>query len=164
MASTVQTLQDAGLLGVGEGPAAGYGSPTCSADLVSGQVACYQLNGGTFSVTRNGDSATTQTLAVRSNPQGGGYVVNYGSAFLSGLVAGDTVTLTETGVSRSLSTLHVYPLRVDLSQSGNFTGGTCQPSKSMGPGYGGYELLPDLWDDAVELRGVRRPQRRRDDG
>ncbi|MCA1689636.1 MAG: hypothetical protein LC720_04100, partial [Actinobacteria bacterium] len=55
--ANLTTVSDVGLLGVARSSfnfTSGAGSPTCSGDLVSGQVTCSNLSGATFSVARNG--------------------------------------------------------------------------------------------------------------
>ena len=116
--SLLTGISDVGLRGV-------TGAPTCSADLVSGQVICGPLNSGTFAVSRNGGSP----IPLASSQSGSSY---QGSAFLPGLSTGDVITLDESApqaTTRHLTTLHVYILRADIAVAG--TSGTCQPNKPL---------------------------------
>jgi hypothetical protein len=131
-AANLTTISDVGLLGVGTA-----GPPTCSADLVTGEVICSDLNGGNFAVSRNGGTpvALTSTEVYDGPP-----AVYEASAFLPTLSAGDTLTLDETSptaTSRHLTTLHLYTLRVDIDQYGGESG-SCQPSKVFASYYYGY--------------------------
>lgn len=107
--------------------------PSCSADLVSGQVTCYDLNSGTFAVSLDGATPVALTAAPANGPMEG----TVASAFLPGLHAGDTVTLDETSptaTTRHLTTLHVASLRIDTSQNDPFPttdSGNCQPGSAL---------------------------------
>ena len=132
--SNLTTLSDVGLLGVGNDETRGAAAPTCTADPVSGQVACIDLNAGTFAVSDNGGSPAT--LATQQTAAGqNGYVGTYqGTAFLPNLKAGDVVTLDETSptaTTRHLTALHVDTLRTDISADGTASG-DCQPGKFLG--------------------------------
>jgi hypothetical protein len=135
--SNLTTLSDVGLLGVGVSEASGDPAPTCTVDLVSGQVACSDLNAGSFTVSDNG--GTPVALAMQHTSAGqNGYVGTYqGTGFIPGVKAGDQVTLAETGTTRPLTTLHVFTLRVDIGTT-NAATGDCQPGKTVGlaTGYG----------------------------
>jgi hypothetical protein len=128
---TVTAIDDVGLLGV---PATD-GAPTCTADLVYGSVVCTGLDSASFSVGTGGAKTSLSTSA-----DGDGSYTGY--ATLSGLTAGQTVTLTEAGDSRALPALHVGTLRVDeglQTTSGPAdvafaNGGSCQPYKLVGGG------------------------------
>ena len=135
--SVLTTISDIGLLGVGGGQSQGFGAPTCSADLVSGLVTCENLGSGTFSVS-NGTS--TSQLSSVAQATTGGYVDDYGQAFLSGLVAGQQVGLTELGITRTLSTLSLGTLQVQVDSSG-VVSGSCQADKALGVSAGGQQEL-----------------------
>jgi hypothetical protein len=135
--SNVTTLSDVGLLGVGFNSGQGEGAPTCTADLVSGQVICEGLSGKTFTVT-NGTSTATLTNVQQSSHNG--FVEDEGSGFLTGLAAGQTVILKESGLARALTTLNLVTLRVDYDLGGNASG-SCQPNKMFGGGFE-TELCP----------------------
>ena len=124
----VTAIDDVGLLGV----PSGGGAPTCTADYVSGTVSCGPLNGGKFLVTAG--STTTQLTTVA---QADGTF--QGTATLSGLAAGGTIKLTESGDSRTLTALHLATLRVDEGLQGQgpagvafARGGVCAPYKEVG--------------------------------
>ena len=136
LSSVLTTLSDVGLRGVGSGEASGAIAPTCSVDLVSGQVTCTDLNAGTFAVSDNG--GTPVTLATQQVSSGqNGYVGTYlGTAFLAAPKAGDVMTLDETAptlTTRHITALNVYTLREDISAAGSVSG-DCQPGRS-GLGY-----------------------------
>jgi Collagen triple helix repeat (20 copies) len=138
--SSLTTVSDVGLLGVGASEASGVPAPTCTVDLVSGQVVCSDLNAGTFSVTNNG--GTPVVLATQQTSRGqNGYVGAYqGTGSLPGVKSGDLVTLDETRpvtTTRHLTKVNVFNLRVDNGPAGT-SAGDCQPGKSVGvpPGYG----------------------------
>jgi hypothetical protein len=138
--SDLTTLSDVGLLGVGSGEAQGQGAPTCTGDLVSGQVTCENLNAAPFAVSRNGGTPVALTTSAVGGANG--YVAYAGSAFLPGLSTGDVLTLDETSpaaTTRHLTTLHVAALRADIDPSGNASG-TCQPNKVFENGAG--DLCP----------------------
>jgi len=120
---TLTTISDVGLLGT-----AAAGPPTCTADLVTADVACTGLGSGAFTVSRNGGLPA----ALVTSPLYPGATVARGDATLTGLRAGDLVTLRETGASsgRALSTLHVASLRIDLDPSGG-EAGVCDPGKEF---------------------------------
>lgn len=126
--SNLTTVADVGLLGASQAP------PTCTGDLVSGQVVCSNLNAGTFAVSRN--SGTPVPLTTSPAPYSAGY---QGTTFLPGLKSGDVVTLDETGsgaTTRDLTTLHVSTLRADVAANGSASG-VCQPGQAVGGGYPG---------------------------
>jgi hypothetical protein len=133
--ANLTTVSDVGLLGVARttfGFSTGTGPPTCSGDLVSGQVICSNLSGAAFSVSRNGGAP----VALATQPEAAGSSVFIGAAFVPGLTAGDTVTLDETSpaaTARHLTTLHLYTLRLDIGPGG--ISGACQPNKQflLGP-------------------------------
>ena len=136
--SSVTTLSDVGLRGVGSGEASGAAAPTCSVDLVSGEVTCIDLNAGTFAVSDNGGTPVMLTTQ-QTTPGQNGYVGTYqGMAFLPAPKAGDVITLDETAPSpttRHLTALNVYRLRADVSTAGSVSG-DCQAGK-VGLGYTG---------------------------
>ena len=116
------TISDVGLVGVGA-----TGPPTCSGDLVSGKVECTNLSGGAYAVSRNNGTP----IQLATEPVVSGSAVYQGSALLTGLAAGDTVTLDETSpvaTTRHLTALHMYALRVDVDVNGSDSG-SCQPNK-----------------------------------
>ncbi len=123
--SILTTVSDVGLPGLSQGP------PTCTGDLVSGQVVCGNLDTGTFSVSRNGGTP----IPLTSSPAP--YSTSYqGSAFLPGLKSGDVVTLDESGAhptTRHLTTLHMYTLRADVAANGTVSG-VCQPNQAFASG------------------------------
>jgi len=124
--TNVAAVSDVGLLGQFNGP------PTCTGDLVSGLVGCSQLNGGTFQVARH--SATPIGLSPVGGPPS-----KISTGFVAGLTSGDTITLTESGVGRLLTTLHLYTLREDTTADFSVSG-SCQPNKVFG--FGGGPLCP----------------------
>lgn len=131
--SNLTTLSDVGMLGVGQAEASGAPAPTCSGDLVSGQVVCSDLNAGSFAVSDNSGppvALITQQTATGQN----GYVGTYqGTAFLPNLKAGDVITLDETfptATTRHLTALHVSTLRADLGVTSTVAG-DCQPGKQI---------------------------------
>ncbi len=130
LSSNLTTRSPVGLLGTGTSEANGQGAPTCSVDLVSGQVSCDGLNTGSFTVTDGAASAalSTQQTSSGTSPYVGDYS---GSAFLSGVKSGDTVTLAETGITRSLATVHVATLRTDSGVGEAGTSGSCQPGELL---------------------------------
>ena len=120
--ANLTTVSDVGLLGTGA-----VGAPTCTGDLVSGQVTCDQLNGASFAVQLNG--GTPIPLTVTPETEGG--TTSIGVAFVSGLAPGATLTLDETAptvTTRHLTTLHLANLRIDTSADGSESG-SCQPNK-----------------------------------
>ena len=138
--SNLTTVSDVGLLGVGASEASGVPAPTCTVDLVSGQVVCSDLNAGTFAVTNH--RGTPVALATQQTSTGqNGYVGTYqGTGVLPGVKSGDLVTLDETHpvtTTRHLTNVNVFSLRVDNGPTGT-SAGDCQPGKSVGvaPGYG----------------------------
>ncbi len=141
--AVARTIDDVGLLGEDGG------APSCNADLVTGAVTCFVLNGGQFSVSLNGGAPVA--LAT------GGPGPFTGTATLSGLKAGDTITLDETSptaTTRHLTTLHLMRLRIALA-NGAFASGTCQPDESFSGG-----LCPP---SGVTPSGVGFPQELFDD-
>jgi hypothetical protein len=136
--SNVTTVTNLGLVGEA-GPSPGPGvwssAPTCNADLASGEIDCFDLTAGSFTVSRPGGPPvrlTTQPVAGQPPPPG--YVDYDGSAFLPGLASGDTVTLQETAPTQSarpLTTLHVYTLRIDEETPYGQASGDCQPNKLL---------------------------------
>jgi hypothetical protein len=119
-------IQDVGLAGAGPADGQGTGAPSCDAELVAGTVTCANLNGATFEVSRNGGATTTLAYTDAAH--------TIGRATVASMTAGDTIALTEQGISRRLSTLTVDPLRVDLVDehqggSSTTTGGSCSPNK-----------------------------------
>jgi hypothetical protein len=132
--SSLTTVSDVGLLGTTGGP------PTCTADLVSDQVICANLNAGTFAVARSRDTPIPLTTAptpvtMTSTP------TFQGSAFVPGLASGDVITLDEDGAGatdRHLTTLRVLTLREDVTANGAASG-VCAPHQQFGgqsaPGY-----------------------------
>jgi hypothetical protein len=125
--ATVTAIDDVGLLGV----PAEDGIPTCTADYVYGVVTCDGLNAGPFTVTSGGAS---KSLVTASDGDG-----SYsGQATLSGLTSGATVTLKESGETRTLTLLHLGTLRVDEGDQSSGAhpadvslpdGGSCTPYK-----------------------------------
>ncbi len=160
--SNLTTVSNLGLVGVGNGSEIdGAGVTACTADLVSGQVTCYGLGTGTFFAN------DIQLSKIRTNG-GGSYNVYEGQAFLTGLTAGGTVSLTEQGVTRTLATLHLGTLRVDIDSDGNVTG-SCKANESLSNG-GPYPALcstggaiPDGYSRRHSPDRGRRFQRRRHD-
>ncbi|HUA03864.1 MAG TPA: hypothetical protein VMB27_08180 [Solirubrobacteraceae bacterium] len=118
--SNLTSISGVGLVGGGNTP------PTCSADLVSDQVTCTNLNSGTFAVSRDGDVP----VQLNTSPQtsGTGYE---GTGFLPGLASGDVVKLYEHGIGRELTTLHVSTLREDVDPDFSASG-SCQPDQELG--------------------------------
>lgn len=120
-AIALNTEVAAGLLGVASG------APNCSADLVTGQVTCFNLNAGQFAIVRDGGAPIA--LSSSAAP-GGGFE---GTASVPGLKGGDVVTLDETSptaTTRHLTTLHVAKLRVDIGADS--VAGACQPDEPLG--------------------------------
>jgi hypothetical protein len=158
--STLTTMSDVGLVGVGsnEGASAGgLGPPTCTGDPVSTEIVCSNLSGASFAVQRNGGSPEALiTTQVDSGP--GQFARFSGSAFVPGLTAGDVVTLDETAptvTTRHLTTLHEYTLRVDIGPDG-LVSGDCQPNKLLSTTGGicptaatfsGSQTVPSEFDD-----------------
>jgi len=120
--ANLTTVSDVGLLGTGA-----VGAPTCTGDLVTGQVTCDQLDAGSFAVQLNG--GTPIPLIVTPETEGGSNSI--GVAFVNGLAPGVTLTLDETAptvTTRHLTTLHLVNLRIDTAPDGSESG-TCQPDK-----------------------------------
>jgi hypothetical protein len=115
--STLFAVDDLGLPGFGA-------IPTCDADLVTGHVTCRRLDTGQFTISHNGGPGQALPTTLRPGP-----AQEYdGSATVSGLRPGDTLTLRETApASRVLTTLHVRTLQVRMS-AGTTVGGTCDPA------------------------------------
>lgn len=127
----------AGLPGVGETEALGYGSPTCSVDLTNETASCSNLHGGnTYSLeqVRSGAQVAIYSLVAPTNE-----VSTDPSSIshpFSGFEPGDELRLVAPAAggepARDITTLHIYPLRADivdrnahLEPSG--ASGTCQP-------------------------------------
>jgi hypothetical protein len=96
---------------------AGIDTPSCTGNLVSGDVGCIGLKPGTFTLTRT-RGATSVNFEVTEDIGG--------ATIPGGLQAGDVVTLSKQGVTRTLTTLHLQTLRADLTD-GSVSGGSCQP-------------------------------------
>jgi len=119
--SILSVVTPLGLLGISNGP------PTCTADLVSGQVICSGLNSGSFSVAVGSGTP----VALGPIPNSG--LVGSQSAFVPGLAPGKTVELFETtagpnGGLRALTTLHLSTLEVQSTPTGSTI--TCQPGEA----------------------------------
>lgn len=139
-----RTTDDVGLLGEGAG------APSCNADLVTGAVICNVLNGGQFAVSLNGGSPVALATS-------GSAPVFTGTATLTGLKAGDAITLDETSptaTTRHLTTLHLMRVRMALAE-GAFVSGKCQPGELFSGG-----LCPPT---GVTPAGVGFPQELFDD-
>jgi Collagen triple helix repeat (20 copies) len=139
--SNLTTLSDVGLLGAGAGEANGAPAPTCSVDLVSGQVVCSDLSAGSF-IVADGQNSSAPLVTQRTTTGQNGYVGTFqGTGFLPGVIrAGDHIILAETyptATTRALTTLHVFTLRVDIGTN-YLVAGDCQPGKvfGIGAGYG----------------------------
>jgi hypothetical protein len=126
-------ISSVGLLGV---PVQDAGAPTCTADYVYGVVTCSSLNSGSFTVTLTGGSPIPLTTVEDGS---GGFT---GTATLTGLAAGDTITLNESGISRNITVLNLATLRVDEGDVspedpvdvGFPVGESCTPFKTLGGG------------------------------
>ena len=119
--STLEGIAPAGL------PGATGGAPICSADLVSDLVTCTNLASAAYAVRVNGGAM----VALKSNGPG------QGSVAVSGLQAGDVITLDETSpvtTARHLATLHVSTLRtqVTVTPGSDTTADTCAPGHALG--------------------------------
>jgi hypothetical protein len=131
--SRLTLVSPVGLLGTGvstndDDDFLSSGVPTCSGNLVTGEVSCGRLKPGTFVVTRTrGSVATNLTIATGDSGDGDTTVPG-------GLEAGDTLTLKEQGGSRVLTTLHLAPFRFDIVGNEGFdlSGGSCQPRAWIG--------------------------------
>jgi hypothetical protein len=95
------------------------GVPTCTGDLVTGEVECGTLPPGNYTLTRSRGPATVPLTVGPDDDNATGTIPG-------GLQAGDAVSLKKQGVTRALTTLHLSTFRVDLSDFG-FGGGDCQP-------------------------------------
>lgn len=137
----VTAIADAGLVG------GGSSQPACAADLVYDTVTCWGLNSASFTVSLDG--GTPIALAALTSD------ASDAEAAVPGLAAGDTVALKEVGVTRTLSTLNVGTLRVDVNAnlSPLAVTGTCQPGAELGQNSSfhvaagvaaEYELAPSL--------------------
>lgn len=134
--TNLQTAFSASLPGVGTLDQLGYGAPTCSADLVDLSVECGSLLGGaqyTLQQTRDASTVASQTLTASGTA--GSTIPGYVQGTFSGLRAGDEINLIAPAAggesARTVTTLHVYPLRVDvIDQDGHLdasgTSGSCQ--------------------------------------
>lgn len=122
--TSLSVLLKAGLPGVGILDADGFAPPTCSVNLVDSIVSCTDLHGGgSYAVqqVRNGTPVSTQTLIASSDG------VPTDPGFLSGkfpdIQAGDEVKLivptSGEEPARTVTTLSVYPLRVDVVEQGS---------------------------------------------
>jgi hypothetical protein len=112
------------------------GPPICDADYVDGTISCSGLNGFPFTANR---ARGNETVALTYD--GGNFQAS--AAMPGGFQTGDTVTLTEQGISRVMSTLKLDTLRTDApsfsyeygiggpgSTSADETfGGSCSPNK-----------------------------------
>jgi hypothetical protein len=135
IASALNSKAAPGLLGVKTGP------PTCSADLVTKQIRCANLNGGQFAISDDGGAP----IALDGT----------GAALVPGLKSGDVVTLDETSptvTTRHLTTLRVAKLRVDIGAD-SFAG-SCQPDEPLG--VPGAVLCPSTGVIPVGLPNVPR--------
>jgi hypothetical protein len=128
--SDLTTISDAGLVGEGFNPGQSDGAPTCDADLVTGLITCDGLNGAAFTVS-NGTSSAPLTKSQLSSHAG--FVEDEGRVFLTGVAAGQAITLKESGITRTLTTLHTGTLQVAFDLV-NDTSGSCQPNKPFGFG------------------------------
>jgi hypothetical protein len=123
--TTLTTISDVGVLGAGPS--------SCSADLVTDEVTCTGLNRGTFAVALNGGAPVPLTKPSSVAP---GESAS-GAATVPGLESGDVLTLREVGVTRTLSTLHLFPLRGAFTGDWSITG-ECGPGRLL-------EFIPDAW-------------------
>jgi hypothetical protein len=102
------------------------GFPTCSADLQAQSVSCSGLVAGeNYTVTdpRMGESHSAAA-------DGGG---NVSVSFSTGSIQGGDALVLSNG-SRTVTTLHVAHLRVDITgQQGSLAGGTCEPLGYFAP-------------------------------
>jgi hypothetical protein len=105
------------------------GFPSCSADLRAQTVRCIGLVPGTrYAVTRGRRRATK-----RARADGNGTLRVGGFPGSTGIRGGDLLTL-RNGALRTLSTLHVAHLRVDLRGTQTvIAGGSCEPGDYWGP-------------------------------
>jgi hypothetical protein len=121
--SLLTDVADVGLKGVGYSEASGFGPPTCTADLVSKEVTCYDLGPGTFSIGGT-------PLATSLDSSHGGFTSYEGSVVVSTLASGQALALTEQGIGRTLSTLHVGTYVAHVDATGEVTG-TCQANQEV---------------------------------
>ncbi len=138
--SSLSLVLSAGLPGVGVGGTSYYHrlAPYCQADLVDNLVKCENLHiGSSYSLqqARGGPVVASQALTASNsalNPLG-----SVAGTFV-GLQPGDVMNLIVPAASgepaRTLTTLHIYPLRVDFNNvDGHFdvrfdnASGSCQP-------------------------------------
>ena len=143
--STFELTVPAPLPGVGDVFAGeGVESPRCSADLVTLAVSCAPLAAGSYTLTqtRGATNLGSHSATVGS----GGEATTF---TLSSLQAGDDLALAVAGAGgRTLSTLHVYKLVIDVTETLSFgaassavTGGTCEVGEWFG-GTGGTGVCP----------------------
>lgn len=164
--SILSVVYTAGLPGVGlglkiegegsSGPGGGE-PPSCSVDLVDDHVVCHDLLDGskyTVQQTRSGSAVESQTITADEDVGSPGAAAS-GSATFSGLRAGDEVNVilpAEGGEpARTLTTMHVYPLRADIIEPDDHlennegTNGSCQPGELLSPaGFGEGEPCSTL--------------------
>ncbi len=131
----------AGLPGVGNSNSAtnfsGVRLPFCFADLANGYLSCEGLRiGATYEVQqdRNGAVVASQSLTATESYEAFGEIVGT----FAGLEAGDTINVIVPAESsepaRTVSVVHILPLRVDATSTVGGTAlssisGSCQPGE-----------------------------------
>ena len=105
------------------------GFPTCTADLRAQTARCTGLvPGAGYNLTRRRGQAARHG---RADDNGVLHVGGFPGA--KGITRGDTLTLTN-GARRTLTTLHVAHLRVDVrGEDTVIAGGSCEPADYWGP-------------------------------
>jgi hypothetical protein len=109
------------------------GPAACAADLALQSVTCSNLAPGSYTLTHTNGSGSTphgESVPVPTQTTPNPFTFTQDFSASEPLAGGDTLTLS--GNSVTLTTLHVAPLRLDLNGS-SFAGGSCQPSQWFGP-------------------------------
>jgi hypothetical protein len=144
--SDLTDLLTAALPGVGDTDEFGYAAPTCAADLGDDYVDCSDLLNGyffpsasyTLQQTRGGSTISSETVAPTGYDQFDAGDPGFVDATVAGLQAGDDINLIVPAAgskpARTLTTLHVYPIRADVVDydahlDQGTTSGTCQPGE-----------------------------------
>ncbi len=146
----------AGLPGVGGSKASNYTGvrlPACFVDLADGSLSCEGLRiGATYEVqqSRHGSVVASQSLTATESLEDVGSIADT----FSGLETGDTINMivpAESGEpARTVSVVHIPPLRVDATSTVGGTAptsisGSCQPGELeeealiLCPSVGSYE-------------------------
>jgi hypothetical protein len=103
--------------------------PTCTADLVQASVACSPVVAGpTYQLVRHRIGSADVTISASLT---GTQVFGAFSASQGGLQSDDVVDLTLTG-GRTLTSLNVATLRLDVGPDGEVSAGNCQADSWFG--------------------------------